>query len=1212
MLLLRQLLLELLQEQHERLTVHWCSHSSANISVKPTVSMVNLQAPSGQTWLFENLNVNIVNSSLSLKTLTFNMTTGLSLTINVQNSSMALLYFIGNYQVDIYDLHFTFDEWIFTIYSQDSSVAIRNCVFVQRNITHDLAYTDDFGNVFMIAISSQVTLTNVQFKNVGARYGLIQMQDSSHLMMRNVSFLSNGFWSKSKHNPKPDYYDDSYYIQDRSKVSNFSLITLTNNSSARVEHGVMSHNVAWKGTCFHVGSTCSVELLNSTFNGNIAGNCGGVLCCESDSKLDVRNCVFDSNTVDHGDIAFLRDSPSCKQTGGGVMMCDHRVSILMTNCTFQNNTCGNAILRSSDGAVLRSGDNTSLHIQDSRVLYNTNAYGVFYTGRGTKAVVRGSEFSNQGTNVFYFHHRSHVFFEGCNFQSNNDTAMYAEASQITINKCKFNNNTLNDTIGIFDVWQNNKLVINNSLFGGNSWQDGPKTQNLCAVICVAEHSSAHLENTEFFKNLLSARMTLIRSEESVISMKNCSFSSEEKRPVISGYGATFSIENSHFPKVYELPLVDPYVERPWLRNSVLTVKNTVFPWGVYLVLAYNSSARFENCTLQGYDSCLIVHSQSRIEFHKCTLEVSGGVITRPLPRHTGYMKDFFSVYVARDSFLSLTKCIHGCNIWSESNSTIDILDSEAKHFAGRWESSRYFIVKTELFIRNSTLTYEYFWDHIYPPELHLNSSILTAVNVTVRRGIKMFLSNSNATFHRTAISVQHIFLNDTTVHPQYFQIAILQNWNNYLIIQDTSCETGNSCLSLNLTQTSNIIVERSTVQMRFSSRPGSGRRQGSLRISDGILITEVIPPHLENTKWWPSHFATIFTWNVTLVVGNETLLSSDSNFLQKAQNIMLTNSTSGNGIFGTKVLQDGILNQGQESQALNRLLNTSLTTERRGTPNSNKVSNVGTLNDLNETMICQHHDTPFAAGEIQYLCPEICFTRKILCATDYWFICCFPVTAHNCPPCFCHFDVKSKRNIFNCTNITVSRMPQIPQLTHTVFVSKSQLQELSIDDIIQINESSAKSLDLTSNRIKKISSDIQHLDKLDSIWLAGNLFHCDCSMTWMITWLNTRRNSSTENLVRDFQDIICRNSKFDGLPIYLLSDVLLGCYPSKWSSGQKVGLAVASAVILLVFCLTIISFNNSREVKFLLFYYLKLDTVAKDDKHENLEGKEYDAFLCFT
>ena len=37
--------------------------------------------------------------------------------------------------------------------------------------------------------------------------------------------------------------------------------------------------------------------------------------------------------------------------------------------------------------------------------------------------------------------------------------------------------------------------------------------------------------------------------------------------------------------------------------------------------------------------------------------------------------------------------------------------------------------------------------------------------------------------------------------------------------------------------------------------------------------------------------------------------------------------------------------------------------------------------------------------------------------------------------------------------------------------------------------------------------------------------------------------------------------------------------------------------------------RNPREAKFYMYYYLKVDTVPKDDKNEKLENMQYDAFF---
>ena len=85
-----------------------------------------------------------------------------------------------------------------------------------------------------------------------------------------------------------------------------------------------------------------------------------------------------------------------------------------------------------------------------------------------------------------------------------------------------------------------------------------------------------------------------------------------------------------------------------------------------------------------------------------------------------------------------------------------------------------------------------------------------------------------------------------------------------------------------------------------------------------------------------------------------------------------------------------------------------------------------------------------------------------------------------------------------------------------------------------------------------------------------------------------------------------------GYPIYILNEVRLGCFPSQWTVWQKVGVGSASIIaITIIFALLILVVKRSREFKFMVYYYLRLDTIPKDDPQENLNNIEYDAFFCY-
>ncbi len=185
-----------------------------------------------------------------------------------------------------------------------------------------------------------------------------------------------------------------------------------------------------------------------------------------------------------------------------------------------------------------------------------------------------------------------------------------------------------------------------------------------------------------------------------------------------------------------------------------------------------------------------------------------------------------------------------------------------------------------------------------------------------------------------------------------------------------------------------------------------------------------------------------------------------------------------------------------------------------------------------------------------------------------------------------------------------------PEGTEVILVTGTQVREITSEFFLALSHRThLKEIYFENNMITKISKEIQNL-QVEEIWLSGNPFHCDCDMIWMRDWLSSFNNATGKITVRDYRDLKCNNTKDKQVPIYQMSEVQLGCYPL-WSTGQKVGAAVAALLFCLIFGLTIIVFQNLREVKFLLYYYLRLDTKPRDDPSENLTNKEYDAFLCF-
>lgn len=222
------------------------------------------------------------------------------------------------------------------------------------------------------------------------------------------------------------------------------------------------------------------------------------------------------------------------------------------------------------------------------------------------------------------------------------------------------------------------------------------------------------------------------------------------------------------------------------------------------------------------------------------------------------------------------------------------------------------------------------------------------------------------------------------------------------------------------------------------------------------------------------------------------------------------------------------------------------------------------------------------------------------------------MTPLKCGPCTCFFDMTSNKNILNCSGVQLQKLPQVPDLTTTIILTGNGIAEITSKFVAEMeNISTLRFLNLTHNHITKISDKIQNLTQLEEIWLEGNPFECDCSMTWMIPWLNSLTRSNKSNIVRDYKKVKCGSGRFKGIFMYVLTEVAMGCYPRKMTTGQIAGVTSGIGLIVSIFSVILIAIWRSREVKFFLFHCLNWNTKPKDDKKEILDDILYDAYLCY-
>ncbi len=131
-----------------------------------------------------------------------------------------------------------------------------------------------------------------------------------------------------------------------------------------------------------------------------------------------------------------------------------------------------------------------------------------------------------------------------------------------------------------------------------------------------------------------------------------------------------------------------------------------------------------------------------------------------------------------------------------------------------------------------------------------------------------------------------------------------------------------------------------------------------------------------------------------------------------------------------------------------------------------------------------------------------------------------------------------------------------------------------------LHTSNLKWLSLAQNNLTKISQKFQlSANNLDKLWLAGNPFHCDCDMIWMIDWIGNATAPSGGRLVQDYQDITCVSGLWKDIPVFKLNDSVLECTtsaipPKHLQNLTGLILGVCSGFIFL--CLVIILVYKNR------------------------------------
>ena len=201
--------------------------------------------------------------------------------------------------------------------------------------------------------------------------------------------------------------------------------------------------------------------------------------------------------------------------------------------------------------------------------------------------------------------------------------------------------------------------------------------------------------------------------------------------------------------------------------------------------------------------------------------------------------------------------------------------------------------------------------------------------------------------------------------------------------------------------------------------------------------------------------------------------------------------------------------------------------------------------------------------------------------------------------CSCYYFLKHRANIFDCSSKDLVELPlSVPNSTNWILPQDNRIDRIR-RSISYLNETKYLNLkgnkikvlddtfittlrkietliwfDISDNQLSMMPKTIQNLTTIQKLWLNGNPFHCDCSMTWMIGWSNNFTNSSGKQVVQDYQDTKCATGKMVGIPIFVLSKIEMGCFPSEWTNWQKVGVGIRATVLVIIVIILAVSRNH--------------------------------------
>ncbi len=298
-----------------------------------------------------------------------------------------------------------------------------------------------------------------------------------------------------------------------------------------------------------MGFSSILHVHACTFYNNSARHQGGALVVVYNSTATIRNCSFISN--------FGED--------GVVLMADRNVSLWIHNCTFDTNICSRSIISLSNhihlhvsdcklmknkcksGDILSGSNQTLVTFQNSQIIRNFGNRIIFIKMNGQLTMIDSNVNNNEG-NVIHVKNGKLIlkdtFFEA-NTARDAGSVFYTVASDVSINNCKFSNNSSILQGGVAVIGEPSIVVISDSVFQHNhATGDGGAIVSQTTVLEI--HNCIMSDNTakdaggaisiQYGKRVLAFNVSFIRNRarlggavysfeaETDVVIQSCTFS----------------------------------------------------------------------------------------------------------------------------------------------------------------------------------------------------------------------------------------------------------------------------------------------------------------------------------------------------------------------------------------------------------------------------------------------------------------------------------------------------------------------------------------------------------------------------------------------------------------------------------------------------------------------------------------------------------------